>query len=355
MATSQPSLQVLTHKHGKSKVRRRMERAPLLSSAWSCAQTQPAPHSLSLSFLLSVTPSLSQLDRAQDESILIPELAQRIANGETTNVKGLCAADAWPTSSVPCRALVDRLRGTEGRPWGRYSALLYIGGGGTYTRAHADPFDNYYLQISGVKRWVLFPPSAAPFLAAAVPRGDDGANAAFVSTHPPSTRYATSPPSAEAFPEFWAAARPEALVVDLQPGDLLHVPPCWFHSVENLGDATEPCVGMSMGWLSPRRAFSCSPLLAACFFVFNPAFFSTNGWLYRRVVWPALARYGLAAARVDDDMMQPCRPQKFPAAWAIGREEKAATASVDDEMMQPCRPQKFPLSWLSGGRHEKAA
>jgi hypothetical protein len=173
------------------------------------------------------------------EVLSVQELLGRISGGATTNVK----ASPELFGGVLDRTAIDVAHLNELRSLptttdcGPLSALLFIGGGGTFTRVHSDPFVNLYLQLEGVKRWCLFPPQEAPGLDAAAPRGDFGQVSAFTSASLDVGRMA-------------GAAPVRGFSVDLRPGDLLHIPAHWFHSVENLGPATEPVMGCGFGWMS---------------------------------------------------------------------------------------------------------
>ncbi|KAJ1454676.1 hypothetical protein M885DRAFT_521642 [Pelagophyceae sp. CCMP2097] len=87
-------------------------------------------------------------------------------------------------------------------------ASAWVGAAATFTPAHADPRDNLFAQVSGVKRWRLWPPSAA------------------------------------------APEAPPAVRVDIRPGQLLYVPRGWWHDVQ----ALEPAISISFWFDTPTSA-----------------------------------------------------------------------------------------------------
>lgn len=100
---------------------------------------------------------------------------------------------------------------------------------GATTPLHYDVYDNLFQQLSGTKRFLLFPPSDATRL----------------YLHPKvHVRYRQSQadllrPDLVRFP---LLAGLEGIEVVLQPGDLLFLPAFWFHHVE----AQEPNYGLNV-------------------------------------------------------------------------------------------------------------
>ncbi len=118
----------------------------------------------------------------------------------------------------------------------RSSINVWLGPRGATAHCHYDGYYNFYVQIYGRKRFVLFPPTAHqvlgvyPFLhphhAQAITNVtqvlpelctvDDGGNA----------KHASDDVGSKA-----VELRRLAVVADLAPGDVLYLPPLWFHHV----------------------------------------------------------------------------------------------------------------------------
>ena len=93
-------------------------------------------------------------------------------------------------------------------------STLWLGSEGAHTPTHYDTFGlNFVAQIVGSKRWRLHPPSAG--------------------LAPTRVPYEESSVYAEAGPDA-GTALPGALTIDLQPGQVLHVPKHWWHTVQTV-------------------------------------------------------------------------------------------------------------------------
>ncbi|CAK8684185.1 hypoxia-inducible factor 1-alpha inhibitor-like [Clavelina lepadiformis] len=115
---------------------------------------------------------------------------------------------------------VGRIQNEQG--WGPLSSnLLLIGLEGNITPVHYDEQENFFSQISGYKRCLLFSPDQFENL----------------YPHPvahPCDRQSQvdfSKPDFERFPKFRNARAMEAIV---GPGDVLYIPMYWWHQVESL-------------------------------------------------------------------------------------------------------------------------
>jgi hypothetical protein len=102
------------------------------------------------------------------------------------------------------------------------NANLWLSSSGALTLPHYDTHANLNAQVSGSKRWFLAPPSEE----AAVTLGVHP----FVSTRAGQARTA------------FVSADAGLHVVDTEPGDVLYIPPSWWHSVRTRG---EPAVNVN--------------------------------------------------------------------------------------------------------------
>lgn len=95
------------------------------------------------------------------------------------------------------------------------------------TPLHYDLMDNFYAQVAGRKRFLLFPPSAHW-------------SARIHSTLHPSSRQSHLDLENETqlaqYPELMAELRASATEVVLEPGDVLFIPALWLHHVTTVGD-----------------------------------------------------------------------------------------------------------------------
>lgn len=91
---------------------------------------------------------------------------------------------------------------------------------------HFDQDHNFFVQIHGRKRIVLFPPSASDWLYP------------YPRTHPlwHKSQVDFQRPVRSVFPDYDRALS-SALQVTLEPGDLLYIPPYWWHRVETLSSS----------------------------------------------------------------------------------------------------------------------
>eukprot|EP01130_Rhizamoeba_saxonica_P007843 TRINITY_DN3171_c0_g1_i2.p1 TRINITY_DN3171_c0_g1~~TRINITY_DN3171_c0_g1_i2.p1 ORF type:complete len:359 (+),score=69.72 TRINITY_DN3171_c0_g1_i2:616-1692(+) len=99
---------------------------------------------------------------------------------------------------------------------------IWIGTPTLTTPAHYDFMHNFYTQIVGMKRFVMFPPS------------DYWNLYIFPYIHPSSrqTQIDFDNPNIEEFPGY---KKLKALEVILEPGNTLYIPPGWFHMVSVVG------------------------------------------------------------------------------------------------------------------------
>ncbi|KAL5473959.1 hypothetical protein EMCRGX_G028528 [Ephydatia muelleri] len=98
---------------------------------------------------------------------------------------------------------------------------LWIGRRGITTHTHYDATFNFFVQLQGKKRFTLIPPSEPMYL--------------YPCLHP---HYGHSQIDiAEPNLDQFAAYRPQPHIAEVGPGDMLVVPPFWFHHVETLEES----------------------------------------------------------------------------------------------------------------------
>ena len=134
------------------------------------------------------------------------------------------------------------LAAMSGAPLSRTLFQLFIGGAGTTTETHCAVGNNAFVQVHGTKRWYFVPPS---FTAALDPLPLGRPYFASTATlHDPTL-----------------ATHPKAPIfeVELDQGDILLIPPFWWHQVENPTES----IGVASRWHHLRHALSQSPFLTA--------------------------------------------------------------------------------------------
>jgi hypothetical protein len=105
---------------------------------------------------------------------------------------------------------------------------FFLASGYAYTDLHYDSYDNFYVAVSGIRRWTLACPNASRWLI-------DSSSGKLKSG-------SSVVPHQRNFPEGSPAQIFPFAVVDLMPGDILFVPNCWWHLVESIpGDEGFSC------------------------------------------------------------------------------------------------------------------
>ncbi|GMK54000.1 hypothetical protein CspeluHIS016_0105860 [Cutaneotrichosporon spelunceum] len=124
----------------------------------------------------------------------------------------------------------------------------WIGRGGeVVSPAHTDPYYNCYAQVLGYKRVWLAPPDAAPHMYAYSGQGTSLAEEYMGNT----SRVPLLRPALDGsfhaeqsrFPTFFEHVYPRAMEAVLGPGDMLVMPPGWWHAMR--GEGTRPCWSVS--------------------------------------------------------------------------------------------------------------
>jgi len=107
---------------------------------------------------------------------------------------------------------------------------LFVGSRATCYHCHYDLNPNLHFQLSGRKRFIIFPPEDWPCLYPYPVHHDLDRRSQVDLDKPDDAR----------FPR-WREAR--GMIVELNPGDCLYIPPLWWHHVQTL---TTPCVSMAV-------------------------------------------------------------------------------------------------------------
>lgn len=112
---------------------------------------------------------------------------------------------------------------------GEFKHLLWIGSKGVITPFHYDELHNVFLQVEGSKKFLLFPPTAWRQLYL-YPKFHVRHRNAMLEYPPNEETLEEEFPAFKYFPV-------EPLEVEVNPGDVLYIPPLWFHQVEALSNS----------------------------------------------------------------------------------------------------------------------
>lgn len=115
------------------------------------------------------------------------------------------------------------------------STQLFMGTAGTYTDLHAAMTNNMFVQINGRKEWFLFHPDNNPF------------------TMP----YCENSPTFRSRLLYKDLSSLAGLHAICEPGDVLYLPPFYWHFVRNLDFS----IGMSYRWLAIKPSYRVSPVM----------------------------------------------------------------------------------------------
>ena len=102
------------------------------------------------------------------------------------------------------------------------SINAWIGPPHVIAHCHYDGYHNFYVQLYGTKKFTLFSPSQWPGLYP------------YPFLHPSHAQAQVNLSDVGQLELFPLAGKTRALEVILQPGDLLYMPPLWFHHVESM-------------------------------------------------------------------------------------------------------------------------
>jgi len=130
---------------------------------------------------------------------------------------GANSVRTWPEFSQAIRPL-DFLKGMTPNGEG-----IWLGNGRHITYLHQDAHFNFFAMVAGIKRVLLYPLEA---IADLYPTPFYGGIAGTTSSY-----VRPGAPDLQKFPRFTNAAR-LSWVAQIEDGDLLCLPPCWWHHVE---------------------------------------------------------------------------------------------------------------------------
>ncbi|KAJ3825545.1 hypothetical protein F5878DRAFT_641597 [Lentinula raphanica] len=117
----------------------------------------------------------------------------------------------------------------------------WLGPRGTTSPAHTDPYYNIYVQVVGRKTVWLAPPSvnqymyvykdgdAPPTRKSSNPSTKDDNSTSMSNTS--QVDVLATGKDAERFAQFWSEVVPHAMSAMLEPGDMLFIPPGWWHAM----------------------------------------------------------------------------------------------------------------------------
>ena len=102
------------------------------------------------------------------------------------------------------------------------SVNVWMGQPHVIAHCHYDGYHNFYAQLYGTKKFTLFKPTNWPGLYP------------YPFLHPSHAQVQVNLSNFEDIDGFPLVQKAEALEITLQPGDLLYMPPLWFHHVESM-------------------------------------------------------------------------------------------------------------------------
>lgn len=114
-----------------------------------------------------------------------------------------------------------------------FVTMLWFGGDRCKSGLHWDVFNNFFIQISGKKRFLLFSPSQTEYL---YPE--------YGTRYPHTARVNVFDPDEDDFPRY---ERAESVELTVEPGDMLFIPTGWWHATDSLTTS----ISVNFWWLGP--------------------------------------------------------------------------------------------------------
>lgn len=135
------------------------------------------------------------------------------------------------TLAKQCPVLPHTIAGSR-RDREQWRRNVWIGGEGSFTPIHCDPYENVFVQVAGSKRAFLFPPQVAPYLHL-FPPNTKQANTSSIPTED-LLLSGSEQPLRDTFPDMEKAlSDPNTCYVSLNAGDALYIPQGWFHCLKS--------------------------------------------------------------------------------------------------------------------------
>jgi len=198
---------------------------------------------------------------------------------------------------------------------------------GVRTHTHFDSDPNFFVQLIGRKRFVLWPPSQTEHLCL-FPRLHPLWHKSRVDFEAPNF---STPPC-----ETYNQSR--ALVAQVQPGDVLYLPPFWWHTVETLGDTPSFSLSTLSRW--PQLYIHLNAIYAHTFFFDRLRRRDARLFALRAFIVQLLRRAAGGAARSEQPALRALRRQYtgLEGLFERGGADSARDLCVIDDRGTPtCR------------------
>lgn len=177
---------------------------------------------------------------------------------------------------------------------------LFCGFEGDFSPCHYDPQDNIFVQVRGYKRVILFHPRHF------------GCLYPWPVHHPQDrqSRVDFDEPDVTHFPRY-AELQGQGLEAVLGPGDLLHIPPGWWHHIEMLPSQPQGEVVSVNFWYPAPKWWHGDPTLGEQAISWDKPLFGARRVLFQRCV-EELAAQGYEPAQVEN-VIRRCLEEELPA------------------------------------------
>mmetsp|Transcript_90916 Transcript_90916/g.245681 ORF Transcript_90916/g.245681 Transcript_90916/m.245681 type:complete len:618 (-) Transcript_90916:54-1907(-) len=214
---------------------------------------------------------------------------------------------------------------------------LFCGQEGDFSPCHYDPQDNLFGQVRGYKRVLLFHPR---HLASLYP---------WPVNHPQDrqSRVDFDAPDLKTFPKF-ADLQGQGLEVVLGPGDVLHLPPGWWHHIEMLPSEPHGEVVSINFWYPAPKWFYGDPNLGESSLAWDRPLFGVKRVLFERCVEELLSQ--LAGPDKVPSILRQLLNGNMSAADDRSRQAFAAVKTFVGTVFPDAADQKELISEILDGR-----